>query len=232
MKRVVPETLLVCALICYVATCSYLPDHLAKSAKDNTVDVHTLWDILQDVLIPIWPKDRTTVSGQPIGDAWPLRVLSDMHGSNDFSASIQPFHKLTQWLTYSLMVPMERLLGLRWLNGESLTALAEYRNGGLFVDLGVLRLKPHALGRGLQTSSGPLPMFKAEDDVIVEWRAMTIVLLDVVYEKVLASMGDVHLTLAQFLEAGTWKSGRQVAAQLRPETKSSPILIDSDGTVF
>lgn len=75
-------------------------------------------------------------------------------------------------------------------------------------------------------------MFKAEDDVIVEWRAMTIVLLDDVYEKVLASMGDIHLTLAQFLEAGTWKSGRRVAAQLRPETKSSPILIDSDGTVF
>lgn len=232
MKRVVPETLLVGALIDCVATYSCLPDHLAKGAKDNTVDIHTLWDILQDVLIPIWPKDRTTVSGQPIGDAWPLGVLNKMRGSDDFSASVQPFHKLTQWLTYSLMVPMERLLGFQWLNGQSLTALAEYRNGGLFVDLGVLSLKPHALERGLQSSGGPLPMFKAEDDVIVEWRAMTIVLLDIVYAKVLASMGGVHLTLAQFLEAGTWKSGRRVAAQLRPETKSSPILIDSDGTVF
>jgi hypothetical protein len=155
-----------------------------------------------------------------------------MHGSDDFSASIQPFHKLTQWLTYSLMVPMERLLGFQWLNGQSLTALAEYRNGGLFVDLGVLRLKPHMQQRGLQSSGGALPIFKAEDDVIVEWRAMTIVLLDIVYTKVLTSMSGVNLTLAQFLEAGTWKSGRRIAAELRPETKSSPILIDSDGTVF
>jgi hypothetical protein len=34
------------------------------------------------------------------------------------------------------------------------------------------------------------------------------------------------------LEAGSWKSGRELAAKKRPETKSSPILIDGDGTLF
>lgn len=147
--------------------------------------------------------------------------------------TIQPFHKLTQWLTYSLMVPFQRVLGLQWTNAESLTALAEYRNGGLFVDLGVLSLKREALGRGLEASGGDLPLFEAGDDVTAEWRAMTLVLIDDLYHRVQARMPDgVHLTMAQMLEAGTWKSGREIAAQRRPQTKSSPILIKSDGTVF
>lgn len=131
------------------------------------------------------------------------------------------------------MVPFQRVLGMQWINHESLTALPEYRNGGLFVDLGVLCLKKETLDRGLVASGGELPLFDAGDDVIVEWRAMTLVLIDIVYERIQSRMGDgVHLTMAQLLEAGTWKSGREIAAKRRPQTKSSPILIKSDGTVF
>ncbi|KAL1983889.1 hypothetical protein VTN96DRAFT_9813 [Rasamsonia emersonii] len=209
-----------------------LVDYMMKTANDSTIDVHVLWDVLQSLLIPIWPKDRTTIGGQPIGDAWPLSTLQRQAKSDDSTAGIQPFHKLTQWLTYSLMVPFVRILGMKWANAESLTALAEYRNGGLFVDLEALTLKQEALERGLKASGQKLPLFDAGDDVIVEWRAMTVVLLDIVYEKVLSRMEGVHLTVAQFLEAGTWKSGREIAAQRRPETKSSPILLKSDGTVF
>lgn len=122
---------------------------------------------------------------------------------------------------------------MQWINAESLTALAEYRNGGLFVDLGVLSLKKEALDRGLEASGGELPLFDAGDDVIVEWRAMTLVLIDILYSKIQSRMDDgVNLTMAQLLEAGTWKSGREIAARLRPHTKSSPVLIKSDGTVF
>lgn len=195
-----------------------------------------MWDVLQTLLIPIWPKDRTTIGGTPIGDAWPLTALRSRASPNrtdDVAETIQPFHKLTQWLTYSLMVPFQRVLGLQWNNTESLTALAEYRNGGLFVDLGVLSPKKEALDRGLEASGGDLPLFEAGDDVIAEWRAMTLVLIDDLYSRVQARMPDgVHLTMAQMLEAGTWKSGREIAAQRRPQTKSSPILIKSDGTVF
>jgi hypothetical protein len=205
---------------------------MMKTANDSKIDVHVFWDVLQSLLIPIWPKDRTTIGGHPIGDAWPLSTLQKQAKSDNSTAGIQPFHKLTQWLTYSLMVPFVRILGIQWVNTESLTALAEYRNGGIFVDLGALSLKKEALERGLKASSQQLPLFDAGDDVIVEWRAMTVVLLDIVYKMILSRMEGVHLTLAQVLEAGTWKSGREIAAQRRPDTKSSPILIKSDGTVF
>ncbi|KAJ0294754.1 hypothetical protein Brms1b_001215 [Colletotrichum noveboracense] len=211
-----------------------LVDCLIKSAGDSAkLDVLFLWDTLQTLLIPCWPKDRTTINGTPIGDAWPLSILKNTSGSSDPAEGIQPFHKLTQWLTYSLMVPFQRVLGLEWTNADSLTALPEYRNGGLFVDLGVLVLKKDTLDRGLKASGEELPMFDAGDDVIVEWRAMTLVLIDKLYGKIQPRMGDgVQLSMAQLLEAGTWKSGREVAAQRRPKTKSSPIIIKSDGTVF
>lgn len=210
---------------------------MIKSAEDSSeLDVLKFWDVLQTLLIPCWPKDRTTVKGFPIGDAWPLSTLlkyTDPAKANDATAGIQPFHKLTQWLTYSLMVPFQRIVGVKWKNAESLTALAEYRNGGLFVDLGALTLKKEAYERGIKASGQSLPLFDAADDVIVEWRALTLSLLDRVYDIIGTRLGEgVHLTMAQVLEAGTWKSGREIAAKRRPETKSSPILIQSDGTVF
>ncbi|KAK2734228.1 hypothetical protein FQN57_001749 [Myotisia sp. PD_48] len=214
-----------------------LVDYMIKTAeKSSGLDVLQFWDVLQALLIPVWPKDRTTVDGVPIGDAWPLRALQkriDPSKPADITAGIQPFHKLTQWLTYSLMVPFQRILGMKWKNAESLTALAEYRNGGLFVDLGALTLKEESLKRGLKASGQELPLFDAGDDVIVEWRALTLCLLDRVYDIIASRLGKgVHLTMAQVLEAGTWKSGREIAAKRRPKTKSSPILIQSDGTLF
>lgn len=212
-------------------------DFMKKSSSSSTLDMLLFWDTLQTLLIPIWPQDRTNVGGQPLGDAWPLSTLKTQQSSSsdaDETAFIQPFHKLTQWLAYSLMVPFTRVLSLEWTNASSLTALPEYRNGGLFVDLGVLSLKPASLERGLSASSDGtgLPAFGAGDDVIVEWRAMTLVLVDKLYQLVLQRMQGVELSMAQLLEAGTWKSGREVAKMKRPETKSSPIIILSDGTVF
>jgi hypothetical protein len=201
---------------------------LKQAGDSGDLDVLFLWDTLQSLLIPIWPQDRTVVNGMPIGDAWPLSTLESKDAKSP-ADSIQPFHKLTQWLTYSLMVPFQRVLGRKWVNAGSLTALPEYRNGGLFVDLGVLTLKEKTLQRGLQASGGELPQFDAGDDAVVEWRAMTLVLIDKLHPVVEARMG---LSMAQLLEAGTWKSGREVAAKRRPTTKSSPILIRSDGTVF
>jgi len=209
----------------------------------STLDILVFWDILQKLLIPIWPQDRTVVGGQALGDAWPLSTLKTQASSsstdddNDESIFIQPFHKLTQWLAYSLMVPFTRILSLSWKNTSALTALPEYRNGGLFVDLGVLTLKPASLQRGIAAASGGgdgsgLPAFAAGDDVVVEWRAMTLVLVDKLYKLVLQRMDGVELSMAQLLEAGTWKAGREVAKEKRPETKSSPIVILSDGTVF
>jgi hypothetical protein len=132
---------------------------------------------------------------------------------------IVPFHKLTQWLCYSLMQPMSAVMHIHFAGAELMTGLPEYRNGGLFIDTGVLTLKDNDMARGLarfktetEKSYGGgvevVPMFDAGDDVIVEWRAVTVGFLDELLEGVNEmlglSQGD-KLSLAQMLEAGSWK---------------------------
>ncbi|KAL7905081.1 hypothetical protein GGI35DRAFT_185931 [Trichoderma velutinum] len=212
-----------------------LVDFLLKDGKDKELNYEALWSTLQRILLPAWPSNRPRINNQPIGDAWPLRVLQDKSGdSENPTTGIHPFHKLTQWLGYSLTVPFMKVLKLKWINIEKGTGLPEYRNGGLFVDMGVLKLKPEVLSKGVEASGQALPLFSSTGDVIVEWRAMTVALLDELHKlvnEILAPQG-VSLSLPQLLEAGSWKSGRELAAKHRPETRSSPILIDGDGTLF
>jgi len=82
-------------------------------------------------------------------------------------------------------------------------------------------------------------MFKADDDVVVEWRAVTVGLLDELLVGVNRGLGldgrergREPLSLVQMLEAGSWKGGREMAEISRPNTKAPPIAILSDGTVF
>lgn len=217
-------------------TADYLVDQAGGSKE---LDFTTLWTILQATLLPAWPRNRTRIGEVPIGDAWPLEILSKLNAEKESekvyrTLHIAPFHKLTQWLAYSLTVPFMRVLDMQWKNLEKGTGLPEYRNGGLFVDLGVLKLKEEALKAGLAASQKALPSYEATSDVIVEWRAMTVALLDKLHELIgahFASQG-VTLSMPQMLEAGSWKAGRELAAKFRPETKSSPILIEGDGTLF
>lgn len=132
-------------------------------------------------------------------------------------------------------MPFVRILRRTWKNMDSGTGLPEYRNGGLFTDLGVLTLKEGVLAEGLERSGGhELPSFPASGDVIVEWRALTVALLDELHGLVSKHYEPrgIKLSMAQMLEAGTWKGGRELAAKHRPKTKSSPILIEGDGTLF
>jgi hypothetical protein len=102
------------------------------------------------------------------------------------------------------------------------------RNGGVFVDTGVLKLKP-----GVWTGTG-LPRFDVDSQAIIEWRALTVALLDRVGTEVRSAlkMTPEELPLVKVLEAGTWKAGREIAAKLRPDKKGPPIEIISDGTLF
>ncbi|KAL3478153.1 hypothetical protein BJX99DRAFT_256703 [Aspergillus californicus] len=216
-----------------------LVDHLLKG-QDSSLDLdfEHLWSLLQSILLPAWPKNRTRVADIPVGDAWPLEVLGRLNTDKKVDPNktlhIQPFHKLTQWLAYSLTVPFVRVFDLEWTNMHLGTGLPEYRNGGLFVDLGVLQLKETTLQAGLEISQQEIPGFEATSDVIVEWRAMTVALLDKLHDSVgeYFRQRGTTLSLAQMLEAGTWKGGRELAAKYRPGTMSSPILIEGDGTLF
>lgn len=166
----------------------------------------------------IWPPSRTQIDGIPLGDAW---VCSDLPRSPPAQPweSIVPFHKLTQWLCYSIMVPMSRLMNIHVAGSELLTGLPEYRNGGLLIDLGLISLKEHDMQRGIrayrenaqikgQPNVEVVPLFSTDDDVIVEWRALTVGFMDELLDEVngqLGLRGEEQLTLAQLLEAGTWK---------------------------
>ncbi|OBT49901.1 hypothetical protein VE04_09719 [Pseudogymnoascus sp. 24MN13] len=209
------------------------------------VPLPTLWHVLMDGLGPIWPASRTVVDGVGRGDAWPLSSMPRDSNSAEWE-TIVPFHKLTQWLCYSLMQPMSVLMHIHFAGAELMTGLPEYRNGGLFIDTGVLTLKPEQMKRGLERFSAEadrngqkcmevVPMFEASDDVVVEWRAVTVGFLDLLLAKVnteLGLSGEEALSLPQMLEAGSWKGGREIAEVTRPNTKEPPIMIISDGTVF
>jgi hypothetical protein len=69
--------------------------------------------------------------------------------------------------------------------------------------------------------------------VVVEWRSLTIVLLDRLAARIRQKLGlsADELPLMKVLEGGTWSAGRRIARQLRPDG-SPPIAIASDGTVF
>ncbi len=157
-----------------------------------------------DRLSPIWPS--------PMGDVWEHSVVG-----------LVPFHKLSQWMSYSLVEPIEGA-GLRVVALDALTGLPEYRNGGLLVDSGALRPKQRAL---LEKT------FKPGDDAIVEWRALTVALLDRIADHVRLHLGmdATRLPLVKVLEAGTWFAGRKLAAERRPGG-APPIAVESDGTVF
>ncbi|KAI9505256.1 hypothetical protein GGI25_002175 [Coemansia spiralis] len=208
----------------------FLLDYLSCAEEPRAVAVDDIWEVIIDGLAPVWPaRSATVLDGVPVlGDVWQCDTL----GTGP--RSLVPFHKLSQWLTWSLLEVITRLAGLTVTGTEQLTGLPEYRNGGLFVDLGVLTLNESDRRRGLQDAGG-VPCFDAGDPVVVEWRAMTVALLDRVAELVrqkCACGNRVEMLLSRVLEAGTWKAGREVAARLRGPSKSPPIDIVSDGTLF
>lgn len=171
-----------------------------------------------DGLYTIWPSTRTNIGGKSLGDAWPCTTVP----ADDRLHQILPFHKLTQWLCYSIMVPMTKLANVHFAGTELMTGLPEYRNGGLLVDTGLLTLKDADQRRGLETyhaqiadkssaNTEVVPTFEPSDDVVVEWRAVTLGFLDELLgavNKGLKLEGSEKLSLVQMLEAGTWKVSR------------------------
>ncbi len=167
---------------------------------------------------PIWPS-RLTLGGVPLGDTWAHPAIK----RGDATNGLMPIHKLSQWLSYSLIEPLQ-WSGITVTDIDGLTGLAEYRNGGLFVDSGVLRL------RNPEEAIHPNPV---GSELIVEWRALTVALLDQTAALIRQrrSLTPEEFPLARVLEGGTWAAGRRLAREKRPDG-SPPIAVESDGTVF
>ncbi len=195
-----------------------LVDYLSQQAEGKVLPAPRILAVLLDSLGTIWPG-RICLQGAPLGDVWRHPAA----GGEGASAGLLPLHKLSQWLSYSLLHPLA-VSGLTVSDLDGLTGLAEYRNGGLFLDVGVLIPRyPEVTSQAHEVGS----------ELIVEWRALTVALLDRIAPLVRTQLGvsAAQLPLAAVLEGGTWAAGRKLAKQRRADA-SPPIQVLSDGTVF
>jgi len=194
-------------------------DHpLEKSLIKKQLAASVVLSTVLEGLGNIWPG-RLELAGINLGDVWLHRALK----GDQISDSYVPFHKLSQWLTYSLLEPLQEL-GVEITELDELTGLAEYRNGGLCIDLGLLEAKDPAI-----LHQPHLP----SSEIIVEWRALTVSLLDRIATTIRQqlNLSAEQLPLVKVLQGGTWTAGRQIAAQLRAGGVP-PIQIESDGTLL
>ncbi len=200
----------------------YLVNHLLGTTPDNHLPANRVLQAVLEGLSDIWPG-RLTLAGVNLGDVWVHSALAGDRPDLPLAETLVPFHKLSQWLTYSLLEPLQTL-GITITHLDELTGLPEYRNGGLCLDLGLLQLKDPSLGAIAHAPSAEL---------IVEWRALTVILLDHIAQTL---RQQLHLTaetlpLVKVLQGGTWTAGRKIAALRRPNG-TPPLQISSDGTVF
>jgi hypothetical protein len=193
-------------------------DRLAMLADNQALPAPTILTELLQQLGPIWPS-RLTLGGIALGDCWNHPMLT----TADATTSLVPLHKLSQWLAYSLIEPLQTAgIGVTEIDG--LTGLAEYRNGGLFVDTGVLAFRD---------AEAAQQQHEVASSLVVEWRALTVALLDRVANGLRhrLKVDATSLPLAKILEGGTWAAGRRLARERRADA-SPPVKVISDGTVF
>ena len=185
-------------------------DRVLANAPEGRVSAGDLFRIVMAAL--------HGVIGRALGDVW-FHTGVRRPGPTDRLVAL---HKLFQWLTWSLIEPFAQG-GVAVTGTQSLTGLAEYRNGGLLVDTGVL------------VPRRPLPerALSPGDPIVVEWRGLTVALLDRLRPRVAGELGlaDAEFTIGQLLEGGTWWAGRRVAGELRDDG-APPIRTVSDGTLF
>lgn len=188
-------------------------DYLKAHAVEGRIEASFLLRTLLVALGPVW-SGRDELDGVPLGDCWRHPASPD---------GFVPFHKLTQWLAYSLLEPLEDG-GLQVTGLQALTGLPEYRNGGLLYDFELMVPRDPDFASYIH---------RVDEPAIVEWRAMTVIGLDRVAQAVRDALGmdEISLPLARVLEGGTWAAGRRIAASRR-EGGTPPFAIESDGTVF
>jgi len=193
-------------------------DHLAGRAEKSRLPAPVILSELLEQLGPIWPS-RLTLGGIALGDCWRHPSLT----TSDATNGLVPLHKLSQWLAYSLIEPLQTA-GIEVTDIDGLTGLAEYRNGGLFIDSGVLAFRNQADAQREHEVASVL---------VVEWRALTVALLDRLAGGMRKRLGldAVSLPLAKVLQGGSWAAGRLLARERRVDA-SPPVKVISDGTVF
>lgn len=195
-----------------------LLDHLFRLFPEGRVPAATVLEILLDALGGIF-AGRYVLGGVPLGDTWIHRRLE----TDDATAGLMPLHRPAQWLAYSLLEPLT-WAGLEITDLDGLTGLSDYRNGGLMIDSGLLVLRDRSQ-LGL--------VHPIDGELVVEWRALSVALIDRLAGVVRQQLGRNawNFPLTCVLEGGTWLAGRRLAREIRPDG-SPPLMVESDGTVM
>ena len=191
---------------------------------DELQATDVLGEVLQ-TLSPIWPGG-SKVQGLAAADVWRHNWAGAKVGGGGLDRTTEgwvPLHKPALWLTGSLLEPL-RWAGIAVGGVDALTAMPEHANGGLLIDGGVLVPRdPRLLQRD----------WKLHDEFVIEWRALTVALLDelAVLVRLRLNKTAQELPLAVRLQASTRAAGREIARELRQDG-APPLRIESDGTVL
>jgi hypothetical protein len=195
-----------------------LVDYFARVADGGRISAPHILEVLLDVLMPVWPG-HFRLGSTPLGDTFAHPALR----TGDATDGLVPLHRLAQWLVYSLIEPLV-WSGFQVTDLDGLTALAEYRTGGLMVDMGVLKIRSH---------SATTEIFPVDHELVVEWRALTVASVDRLADGIRKRISRTADTFALpcIIEGGTWAAGRRIAREKRSDG-APPIRVANEGTYF
>lgn len=205
------------AKVLYDLNVENLADKLQSHPDNEIKDLNSRLHLLQHAAFPgERPGDLDELIRANLGKSFAATELVNLLLLNGFNfndvweysaVGLVPFHKLTLWLALSFIEPLQRA-GFTVHELEKLPGLAEYRNGGLFLDGGVIEVENlHLLERE----------WRIADPLVVEWRALTLALLEKLADLIREKTGfkAKSLPLAHILQGGTWAAGRLLAYQKR-----------------
>ena len=189
---------------------------LATADAAGKVSAPKILELVLEAFGPLWPS-RLLREGVALGDTFEHRKLV----TDDATSGLMPLHRPAQWLTYSLIEPL-LWTGVEVIDLDGLTGLPDDRSAELFLDLGVLVPKE---------ASAFARRWKAEDEFVVEGRALTVALLDRTAALIREKLGlDAEaLPLAKVLEAVARAGERRIREN--DVDGGRALKIESDGTV-
>lgn len=198
---------------------------IPHSHNDFRLSLSYIWETLMFGLLDCLLASEDYIKE----DCWSCRAMP-LHNdrTSDNERQLIPFHMVGQWLCYSILIPLKRILGIKIDEEHLLTGLPEIRTCSLLIDFGVLKLKPRTVTQGLRNGNEGectgIPVFNLESDPIVELRAVTIGFLDLLLEKVNVNL-NTKISQSQLIESGTIPSGRRIAIELRGDEGNPPLEI-------
>lgn len=190
-------------------------DRLIEEAGDNALEAAGILDAVLGAIAPVWPE-RVAIDDIPLGDTWPFSALGDG------KAGLVPLHAMAQEIAYSLVEPLI-WAGVDVGKFDGLTGIADPAHGALFLEAGVLLPRDRA---DLSKPHGPADAFT------VEWRALTVALVDRLADRVraLAGLDADGLPIACVMQGGTLPLARKIALE-KPAATELPLGFAADGTV-